>query len=52
MNETKTYDIIFALTIETAYLVMMMMMVQVNMSTCDMQPTDDEVAEIFKQVTL
>ena len=24
-----------------------------NMSTCDMQPTDDEVAEIFKQqVTL
>ena len=47
---------IFALTIDTAYLVNDDVDDDDdtgNMSTCDMQGTDDEVSEIFKQqVTL
>ena len=51
---------IFALTIDTSYLVMMMMLMMMmndddtaNMSTCDMSGADDEVSEICKQqVTL
>ena len=39
----------FALTIQTLYLVMMMMMITADISTCDMQATDDEVAEIFRK---
>ena len=41
----------FALTIQTLYLVMMMMMIHDDTadSTCDMQATDDEVAEIFRK---
>ena len=53
----KTYDMIFALTMDTAYLVMMMMlmmmMIQVICQYVICQVPDDEVSEICKQqVTL
>ena len=54
----KTYDMIFALTIDRAYLVMMMMLMMMNddvgnMSTCDISGADDAGSEICKQqVTL
>ena len=47
-EDNKIYYIMFALTIQTVYLVMMMMMIQVIFQ----HDEDDEVAEIFrKQVT-
>ena len=54
-SDYKIYYIMFALTIETVYLMtiwmmmMMMMMMTGDISTFDMQATDDKVAEIFRK---